>query len=1154
MTTEEIEAADAWLASLNPHTEERAQVLARGGRVGDLESFKRGIGLRAQVAGGALYASKVRYDEGEWWGECSCPVSINCKHCAAVMITALDQLRDDAAPGAAAEATSFEACMAARLKRELSLDEQRTARVVDRLFREHRDSKVVPKSRVDAISNEGVEPPRSRETVELWPQPPRSAWEAWLCLASYFRRNSLRLPDGWASATGWSEVDALVGDWERGRTIERWNKWLDQADSSSSFRDAGCELRVRLARDGIVLDSRSDETAAFKPMPRNVYERLLSESNAGRQPCDTASLPLWRAFDTGYGALPTRGYDEPDGVRILNRLLRDPAAAGRVVGLWATPLAFSAEPLTWRIETPEKNARVDYRFALVCADGSAAPSPIVVLDGEPSLYVTFETIYPGPPLGGLDVNEPIEIPAEALETPGGVALLDRLAIEPPTRLAGRVQTVRLRPVFKCVLEENPVSGERLIVELLAESAPGVHEEAWHRDGWQPLRAAAPFGADAIVRRDRSALTGIPEQLETLKLQWWPHEKHWHKQMNRKLPEQFATWLAAMPSHVSFALDPVLASLREPAIAARVKLEVGESSMDWFDLRVALDVADTTLTKKELKALLDARGGLVRLGAKGWRRIAFQLSEEDEAELAELGLSTHEFSGQPQRLHALQLAGKRSAKKLLGEEHSRAIQRRAEEIRTRVMPDVPASISAELRPYQVEGFHFLAYLTANRFGGILADDMGLGKTLQTLTWIEWLRVQPDSERQPSLVVCPKSVMDNWLVEARRFVPGLRVQILPIGATPADVDAARGSADIVVVNYAQLRALEEPLSTAPWLAAILDEAQAIKNPESQTAKIAWKLKTSHRLALSGTPIENRLLDLWSIMHFAMPGALGPRAQFSKTFDQRADPLARRRLSARVRPFIIRRTKGEVAKELPERIEEDLHCEFDGTQATLYRAELKRARAALLKLTSQADLDAARFNILTSLLRLRQICCHPALISTKAAPGDSAKLNALLDLLEPLMAEGHKVLVFSQFVEMLSLIRAEVVAREWRHFVLTGDTENRGALVADFQSSEGGAVFLISLRAGGFGLNLTAASYVVLFDPWWNPAVENQAIDRTHRIGQRNTVIAYRLLVKDTIEEKIRALQTQKRALAADILGEENFARTLSLEDFRYLLGEE
>ena len=461
--------------------------------------------------------------------------------------------------------------------------------------------------------------------------------------------------------------------------------------------------------------------------------------------------------------------------------------------------------------------------------------------------------------------------------------------------------------------------------------------------------------------------------------------------------------------------------------------------------------------------------------------------------------------------------------------------------------------AELRPYQREGYHFLAYLSTNHFGGILADDMGLGKTVQTLAWLLWLRAQPDFAGRASLVVCPKSVTDNWLAEGAKFAPGLRVRVLPRGSSDAALKAARAEADLVVINYAQLRGMEKALSSAPWHAAILDEAQYIKNPDSQTAKAAWALRTEHRLALSGTPIENRLLDLWSIMGFAMPGILGKRAAFAKSFDQRSDPFARTRLAARVRPFVLRRTKGEVAKDLPERSEEDLFCELEGEQATLYRAELKRARAALLNINTSKELDKKRFNILTSLLRLRQICCHPALVSEKAAQADSAKLNALFDVLEPIIEEGHKVLVFSQFIQMLDIIRAEIERREWRHFLLTGDTEDRGALVRNFQQSEGSAVFLISLRAGGFGLNLTAASYVVLYDPWWNPAVENQAIDRTHRIGQTSQVIAYRLIVKESIEEKIRTLQRSKSALAADILGEESFTRALTLDDFRFLLGE-
>jgi SNF2 family DNA or RNA helicase len=462
----------------------------------------------------------------------------------------------------------------------------------------------------------------------------------------------------------------------------------------------------------------------------------------------------------------------------------------------------------------------------------------------------------------------------------------------------------------------------------------------------------------------------------------------------------------------------------------------------------------------------------------------------------------------------------------------------------------------MRPYQTEGFHFLAYLSLNRFGGVLADDMGLGKTLEALAWLAWLRKTTLNAQPPtpnsSLVVCPKSVMDNWHAETKRFYPDLRVRLWR-GEPSAELSAARETCDLLVINYTQLRYLSPEIASAPWLAAILDEAQYIKNPSSQTAQAARVLKAEHRLALTGTPIENRLLDLWSIFAFAMPGALGNRTHFLRRFDRKDDPLARRRLAARVRPFLLRRTKAQVEKDLPDRVEEDLLCEMEGEQKTLYRAELKCARQLILGVKTDRQLNQERFHVLTSLLRLRQICCHPALVDANLREAESAKVSALEDLLEPLLEEGHKVLVFSQFVTMLDLLRENVKQRGWPHFYLAGETENRGELVREFQSAKDGAVFLISLKAGGFGLNLTAASYVVLFDPWWNPAVENQAIDRTHRIGQTSKVMAYRLLMRESVEQKIRALQKQKAALADDVLGEERFAQSLTLEDLQFLFAE-
>jgi SNF2 family DNA or RNA helicase len=491
-----------------------------------------------------------------------------------------------------------------------------------------------------------------------------------------------------------------------------------------------------------------------------------------------------------------------------------------------------------------------------------------------------------------------------------------------------------------------------------------------------------------------------------------------------------------------------------------------------------------------------------------------------------------------------------------------VQRRAAEIKARVAPDVPAGIKAQFRTYQTEGYHFLAYLSANHFGGILADDMGLGKTVQTLAWLLYLRAQPPAQpgsrrakapagAAPALVVCPKSVMDNWHAEAERFAPELRVRLWPASGLPL-LRKQLDTADVHVLNYNQLRNLGESLQPVSWLAVILDEGQYIKNPNSQTAQIARALTAENRLVLTGTPIENRLLDLWSLMNFAMPGVLGSRAQFARLYDAKDDPLARKRLSARVRPFLLRRTKSQVATDLPDRIEEDLYCEIEGEQQALYRAELKNAQQRLLRISTQKELAGQQFNFLTSLLRLRQICCHPKLVKPDSQAA-SAKLEALLEQLEPLMEEGQKVLVFSQFVELLNLVQPELRKRSWRHFYLAGQTENRGDLVKEFQATEGAAVFLISLKAGGFGLNLTAASYVVVFDPWWNPAVENQAIDRTHRIGQVNKVIAYRLLIKNSVEEKIRTLQKTKKALAEEVLGEEKFSQSLTLDDLRFLFAD-
>ena len=578
-------------------------------------------------------------------------------------------------------------------------------------------------------------------------------------------------------------------------------------------------------------------------------------------------------------------------------------------------------------------------------------------------------------------------------------------------------------------------------------------------------------------------------------------------------------------------------------------------IDWFDLRVVIDVEGVNLSKAQIRQLVAARGGYVRMDDGSWMRLEIKLDPDQRDAVTRLGLDPFDLSGETHRMHAMQLADPKAAE-VFDPKAWKRIKDRARDIKIDIKPGVPDSLNATLRPYQVEGYQFLAYLATNGFGGILADDMGLGKTIQSITYLLWLREYIDETKDanvkigPALVVCPKSVLDVWATEAGKFAPNLKLKILRT-RDDLDLDEVNNELDILVLNYAQLRVCGDQLNKVRWLTVILDEGQQIKNPDSKAAKCARELNAENRLVLTGTPIENRLMDMWSLMAFAMPGVLGTRAYFKRRFDKRKDPSSQNRLAARLRPFLLRRTKGQVAKDLPPRTEEEVFAGMEGIQEELYKVELKRIQQALLGLDSDEAVKKNSFAILQGLMRLRQICCHPGLIDPKWLKEESAKMNALFYLLDQLREEGHKVLVFSQFVSMLDIIkmRLEVESRPFNY--LTGQTKDRKGEIEKFQTTKDASVFLLSLKAGGAGLNLTSASYVILYDPWWNPAVENQAIDRTHRIGQKNKVIAYRLLTRDSVEEKIRILQHQKTALVTNTLGYEGFASNLCVDDLQFIL---
>jgi SNF2 family DNA or RNA helicase len=430
-------------------------------------------------------------------------------------------------------------------------------------------------------------------------------------------------------------------------------------------------------------------------------------------------------------------------------------------------------------------------------------------------------------------------------------------------------------------------------------------------------------------------------------------------------------------------------------------------------------------------------------------------------------------------------------------------------------------------------------------------MGLGKTVQFIAML-LRRMEDKPNGPPSLVVVPRSLIFNWASESNRFAPHLKVMEYT-GLERANLRTEFAKHHLILTTYGTVRRDIAVLKDCEFDYVVLDEAQTIKNPSSQIARASRLLKSNFRLALSGTPIENNAGDLWSIFEFLNPGMLGRSTAFRSHIADPDSKESRELVAKGLRPFILRRTKKQVAAELPDRLEETIYCDMEEEQRRLYDELRVHYRDSLLGLVQEQGLAKSRMHVLEALLRLRQAACHPALLKRGDEQEMYAKLDFLIPHLQELMAEGHKALVFSQFTSMLSIVRSHLDKENITYEYLDGKTRDRKARVTRFQEDEDCQVFLISLKAGGLGLNLTAADYVFLLDPWWNPAVEAQAIDRAHRVGQTRTVFAYRLICRDTVEEKIAELQKQKRELADAILeGDEasSVLQNLSVEDLELL----
>jgi len=582
-----------------------------------------------------------------------------------------------------------------------------------------------------------------------------------------------------------------------------------------------------------------------------------------------------------------------------------------------------------------------------------------------------------------------------------------------------------------------------------------------------------------------------------------------------------------------------------------------SGVDWFELHGTVEFGDTVAHLPALLAALRRGEDRVRLG-DGTFGLLPQEWLEKFGQLAGLGTA-----------HENHLRFKRSQVGLLDALLAAQPEAQCDALFAQARDelnsfagiqaiDPPAGFSGALRPYQKEGLGWLSFLRQFGFGGCLADDMGLGKTVQVLALLESRRelreqCQPPARIGPSLVVMPKSLIFNWKAEAARFAPRLRV-LDHTGALRHKGNGHFDDHDVILTTYGTLRNDAVYFKDARFDYLILDEAQAIKNADSVSAKAARLLQGDHRLALSGTPIENHLGELWSLFEFLNPGMLGAASVFKLTHAgaRNPDEETRKLLAHALRPFLLRRTKAQVVSDLPPKVEQTLYCELESKQRKLYDELRDHYRKTLLKRIDSGGIGRAKIQILEALLRLRQAAIHPGLIDEQRTSEPSAKLDMLLPRLAEVLDEGHKTLVFSQFTGMLGILREHLDRLGLTYEYLDGKTRDRQACVERFQSDPDCKLFLISLKAGGLGLNLTAAQYVFLLDPWWNPAVEAQAIDRAHRIGQTNRVFAYRLIARGTVEEKVLELQNTKRDLADAIVNADNgLIRNLGREDLELLL---
>jgi non-specific serine/threonine protein kinase len=585
-------------------------------------------------------------------------------------------------------------------------------------------------------------------------------------------------------------------------------------------------------------------------------------------------------------------------------------------------------------------------------------------------------------------------------------------------------------------------------------------------------------------------------------------------------------------------------------STRIRINNG---VDWFDASVDVLFGDQQVSIAEIKRALTNKQQFVQLndGSLGilpeeWLKKYSLLFRVGEGKTDKLRLSKYHLSIIDELYDSVD---ETEVMIRLEEKYERLRSfNRIKEV------DPPKELAHILRPYQVAGYHWLNYLSEVGWGGILADDMGLGKTVQALSFLQFYKETHGSLK--ALVVCPTTLMFNWENEIKKFTPAL-TYVIHHGGDRARDKKIFADKDVMITTYGTLRSDIRMLVDVPFDYVVLDESQAIKNPQSKVTKAASLLQAKSRLCMSGTPLQNNTFDIYAQMNFLNPGMLGSveffRNEFATPIDKFGEQVQKEHLKKLLYPFILRRTKEQVAKDLPDKTETILFCEMEDEQRKIYDAYRNDYRNKILGVISEQGIDKSQLTILQGLMKLRQICDSPAIMNEpEKYPNASIKLEELgREITENI--SNHKALVFSQFLGMLALIKEKLVELDvpFEYFDGSTSAQDREKAIQSFQNNESVRVFLISLKAGGVGLNLTAADYVYIVDPWWNPAVEQQAIDRTHRIGQTKNIFAYRMICKDTIEDKILQLQEKKRSLARDLIADDSsFVKSLSREDVEYL----